>query len=1366
MQPKKWTKNMMSRHIKQLFFLISLFEAFCCTNIYPNTDKFYGLKDKLSNSYVNNIYQDKHGYIWICTDNGLNVFDGSDFKTYYHRQNDSTSLIGNSVLTVHEDRKGNFWVGTTDGLQLFNRDTERFNTIHFSYSHITDFSYFSSILEDSKGNIWVSTSRSGAICLRPGNHQPIYYLQTNSNICSNKINTLFEDRFGNIWIGSQDNGISILNVQNHTLVNYAYNPDNVNSLSSNKVFSILENADGNILVGTIDGGINLFRYSDKQFVRNYIPSANLVFTMKRGNKNNLWIGTDGLGLKNYDYNTKKITTYETDINTVDLRKAKVHCVLKDNQNNLWIALYQTGILMIPEKKKIFQNIGFNPYDSEKSIGSECILSVLEDSNSKVWVGTDGDGIYRLNQQRKIEKHYDNEKLNASVILSIYEDNQKRIWIGTYLYGLFLYNSNTDRFQKIPLLTNGREIKDINIIKGDSNGNLWIGTNENGLCFYNPTTKETKSFTCDLLKSGNQISSNSIQTILISSNYVWIGTSSAGLSCLNTVTNTFSDYKKEKGQLNDNNITVIIQDRQNNIWIGTKQGLQCLNLKKGTMKLYTEADGLSNSSITGIEVDKHNNLWISTSFGLSHFNRANNTFINYYVSDGLINEEYRRGASFQSKSGELFFGGTEGLSSFYPFKMEEPARLKNLVFTNLFIYNEKVEAGRSSCLKKNINVAEKITIDHNIKSFSLGFVAIEYNNPSKVVYQVKMEGFDNNWKTLPMGSRLATYTNLRYGSYKFHVKAYFPNSKQIERSIEIIILPPFWLTWWAKGIYLLVILSIGYWVYKRMEQRMEQRKKELKKDNEQRIMQSKLQFFTDISHEIRTPLTLILTPIEKLIKETPDGVLKNTYKLINQNGQRILRLVNQIMEMRKLDRGQVKLLASETDVKMFIKEIISSFDNIIEEKKCEFNLKFSIDLPKVWIDHEKMDKVIFNVLSNAFKYTPKEGKINFIVDSYEGDLRIRISDAGPGIPVDQREIIFNRFYQIQNESNYNKIGTGIGLHLSRSLVEIHHGKIYVEDNNDTGACFTIRIPLDNKYLQKDEMTNIQTNISLANLIQPSLNEDLAEKSEQVRSFQTSNRFKFKVLVVEDDKDIRNYITDILSKEYEIIQADNGNTGLELTIQEFPNCVITDVMMNGMDGIELCKKIKTNDKTCHIPVIILTAKTSIEQRIKGLEVGADSYIPKPFNIDHLQIRVSKLIELRQKIKNKYEGKYEVAQEEIKLKSVDEKLLAKFEAIAREQLDNPDLSIETISQEIGISRSQLQRKLKQLTNQNPSDYIKTMRLRYAGVLLTSKNLSVSEVTYACGFASLSHFSNSFREFYGMSPSHYVEINKNKSKGGEISN
>lgn len=1350
----------LSLPVIRLLIIVALLLHIFCVSISANTDKFYGTKDKLSNSHVNNIYQDKQGFIWVCTDNGLYEFDGTDFRSYTHRQNDTTSLMDNSVLTVHEDRNGNFWVGTTSGLQQFNRATEQFSTIHFSYPHITDFSYFSCIIEDSKGNIWLSTSRTGAICLRAGNHQPIYYLQTNSNICSNKINTLFEDRFGNIWIGSQDNGISILNVDNHTMVNYAHNPDDQNSISSNKVFSFLENVDGNILVGTIDGGINLFSYTSRKFVRNYIPSGDIVFTMKRGNKNNIWIGTDGYGLKSYDYSTKTITNYETELNTVDLRRGKVHCILQDNQGNLWIALYQEGIMMIPQKKKLFRNIGFNPFYADRSIGTDCVLSVMEDRSGKVWIGTDGDGIYRLNNQRKVEKHYVNDKLKANVVLTIFNDNKNRIWAGTYLNGLFLYDSGSDSFRKIPLMVGNREVKDINIIKGDAAGNLWIGTNENGLCVYNHDTGQLQNFVYDILKTGNQIASNSVQTLLLSKDdKVWIGTSSAGLCYYNTHTKTFADSKNFKWRLSSNNITAITQDKKKNLWIGTKQGLQYVDLQNNTTILYTEADGLANASVTGIEIDKQDNLWISTSLGLSYFNKSDKTFVNYHLSDGLLNDEYRRGASFQSVSGEIFFGGTQGVSSFFPFKIEASEQLKNLAFTDLFIYNEKVEVGNNSFLKKNINASEKIEIAHTIKSFSLGFVALEFNNPAKVIYQVKMEGFDNEWKTLPLGNKLATYTNLKHGKYKFHVKAFFPNSKPLERSIIIVILPPFWLTWWAKFFYLLLFMAVGYWAYKITRRRITQRQEDLQKENEKQIMQSKLQFFTDISHEIRTPLTLILTPIEKLLKDTPDGNLSNTYRLINQNGQRILRLVNQIMEMRKLDRGQVKLQAAETNIYVFIKEIVSSFDHIIAERNIEFLVELAENLPVVWIDQEKLDKVIFNVLSNAFKYTPKSGKIMLKVDTENEYLRFRIVDNGPGIPKDQQDVIFNRFYQIQDESNRNKLGTGIGLHLSRSLVEIHKGKIYVDDSNEHGAAFVILIPLKNDYLKPDEMSDKQPEMNLATIVQPSFADEIQDKTG-ITNTTSFNSTKHKLLIVEDDKDIRNYIVDILKHDYQVIQADNGSQGLELAIQEIPDCIITDVMMSGIDGIELCKKVKTNEKTCHIPVIILTAKTSIEHRVEGLEVGADSYIPKPFNIDHLKIRISKLIELRQTIKNKYEGKFIIPQEEIKIKSVDEKLLEKFESILKEQMDNPDLSIEIISQQIGISRSQLQRKLKQFTNQNPSDYMKSMRLRYAANLLTSKNLSISEVTYACGFASLSHFSNSFKEFYGMSPSRYIEINRHLSE------
>lgn len=1352
-----WNENIYCP--KRMVFFLLLILSCCFTQ--ANIDKFFGANYKLSNSHVNNVYQDKKGYIWVCTENGLNVFNSIGFKTYYHQEGDTTSLMNNSVLTVLEDSKGYFWVGTTGGLQLFNRETEKFSVFHLAYSNITDFSYISCIIEDSKGNIWLSTSRSGIVCIKAGSHKPIYYMQTNSNICSNKINVIFEDRFGNIWAGSQDNGVSVLNLDNHTVVNYGHDAGDPSSLSSDKVFSIIQSQEGQILVGTIDGGIDAFDYTSRSFKRNSIPLEDMIFTMTIDSKNNLWIGTDGQGIKKYNFETKELIPYESEYSGLNLKKAKIHRVFEDRQGNLWLALYQKGVMMLPQKQRFFNNIGFNAFYPNKSIGTDCVLAIMQDRNKDVWVGTDGDGLYRLGSNREVKQIYRGNKLAANTVLSIFQDSKGRIWIGTYLYGLLQYNASIDQFEAREILYKGKAIKHINTIEEDREGNLWLGTNENGVCIYNPEIKDTKFLTYDLMKSKDQLLSNSVNTITFDKlGRAWIGTSGLGLSCYDPSKNTFTDYSYENKQLSNNNIFVVVEDEMDNIWVGTNQGLNCINLAKNTTKHYTNNNGLPNNAISGIVVDERGDLWISTCLGLSHFNVTNEKFTNYFLSDGIINDEFRRGAYYRTSEGEIFFGGINGITSFYPFSQTSSHSLLNLVFTDFYIYNESVDLRNkeNSVLAKVVDFSNEVRLEHSIKSFSIGFTALEYNQPDKVVYQIKMEGFEDDWRTLPLGSKLATYTNLKPGKYIFKVKAHLEGTDELERELVIIINPPFWATWWAKTFYIILLLGILFVIYRELKERMKRKDEDVRKENESHIMQSKLQFFTDISHEIRTPLTLILTPVQQLLKETTDGPLKDTYKLINQNGQRILRLVNQVMEMRKLDRGQVSLLAEETDVEEFFKEIMNSFIYVAQEKGIDFSFEIEENLPKVWIDQEKLDKVIFNVLSNAFKYTLEGGAISIKVDTSELNLRIKISDSGIGIPEEQRELIFDRFYQVENSNNRNTIGTGIGLHLSRSLMEIHNGKIYVGKTEGVGTTFIIELPIDNNYLKAEERKYDRSERNLATLVQPSLASFDNDLGEQI--LPASNKQRYKLLVVEDDQDIKKYLKEILNKEYQIIEAENGLIGLEKAIKEQPDCVITDVMMPEMDGIDMCDKIKKNDATSHIPVIILTAKTAIEQRVEGLQVGADSYIPKPFNIDHLRTRISKLIELRRKMKDKFEGKNEIKQEDLNVKTADEKFLDKLTDIVKNKMADSDLSVEVISKEIGISRSQLQRKLKQLTNQNPSDYIKTTRLRHAAWLLSTKNLTISEVTYATGFSSLSHFSNSFREYYGMSPSRYMEINNNRSE------
>ena len=1183
---------------------------------------------------------------------------------------------------------------------------------------------------------------------------------------SNKINTIYEDRFGNIWIGSQDNGISVLNMDNHTIDNYAHNPSDKNTLSSNKIFSIIEDLSGKILVATIDETIDAFDYNTRSFQRNYIPSVEMAYTLYTDSKKNLWIGTDGKGLKCYNFYDKTISTYESELINLDMRDAKVHSIFEDKQHNIWVALYQKGVLMIPLKDKIFNNIGFNPFYSNKNIGNECCLTILEDHNHEIWIGTDGDGIYKLDTARKVKAHYNAPQFTPNVVLSIFEDSRNRIWIGTYLYGLYLYDEATNRFIKKNLYCNNTEVKHVNTITEDSNGNLWIGTNENGVCKYNPTTGETQFLLYDMMKSKNQILSDSVNAIDIDGHYLWIGTSIAGVSRYDMTTGSFEDYTVENGKLSNNNILTLKTDHRGGVWIGTSWGLNYINSATEETRQYTEEDGLSNAAISGIVIDSNKHLWISTYYGLSHYNPQTGKFTNYYTSDGLINNEFRRGAYFQSKSGEIFFGGINGITFFFPFENQPGYGLSNLVFTDLFIYNKPVIPNKAkSILKESIDYAHKIELSHDIKNFSISFSALEYNNPNNVIYQARLNGFEKEWTTLPQGSNTVTYTNLKPGKYTLQIKANLPNTPELYREIDIIITPPIWLSWWAKILYLLILIVGSYCTYISIKNRIAQKKENQRKQNENNIMQSQLQFFTDISHEIRTPLTLILTPIEELIKETKDPELKATYKIIDQNGHRILRLVNQVMEMRKLDKGQVKLCAEQTNIKEFILEIIASFKHFAQEKSIAFNLHIAPDLPVVWIDQEKLDKVIFNVLSNAFKYTPVNGKIDMTVDTIDSYLRIRIADTGCGIPKDLRETVFNRFYQVPNENNKTKMGTGIGLHLSRKLMEIHHGKIFVEDNDLPGTTFVILL-LDDSYLKKEERKLEHSDRNLATLVQTSISPVESTVDTPSANSGKSKR-KPKLLIVEDNQEIKDYIHKVLSADYQIFEAKNGKEGLEMTLKELPDCIISDIMMPEMDGIEMCDKIKKNEQTCHIPVIMLTAKTAIEQRIEGLKVGADSYIPKPFNIEHLKIRIQKLIEVRRVMKNKYEGKSNTIKEEISsLKSTDEKFLEKLELIVKSKMAETDLSVETISQEIGLSRSQLQRKLKQLTQQNPSDYIRITRLRHAAWLLSSKNLSISEISYVTGFSSLSHFSNCFKEFYGMSPSHYMEIHRNSKKTKDAEN
>lgn len=1063
--------------------------------------------------------------------------------------------------------------------------------------------------------------------------------------------------------------------------------------------------------------------------------------------------------------------YESGLLDFDFQKIKVHSVFEDRQGNIWAAVYQRGVMMISHEQKRFSNIGFNPFSQDKSIGAECVLSILEDRNRNLWIGTDGEGVYLLGSDRKVKKHFQGVSLPAGSVMALHEDAQGTIWAGSYLYGLFRFDPSSNVFRAVRLTDGVKEVKDINTICSTDDGQLWIGTNGDGLCLYNPATGQVRFMRYNLMSSSGQILGNSIHAIFFdSAGSVWIGTSEAGLSRYDLKTKSFTDYNVANHRLSDNSVYSIAEDRQGIVWVGTKSGLNRIDPVSGSLKAYGIADGLPNETVYGIELDGDGNLWLSTCLGLSCFEVRQERFTNYYVSDGIVSDEFKRGAHYRSASGEMFFGGIAGVTSFQPFKNVSARPLLNLVFTDLYVYNSRVkEGGADAYLDAPLNMAEAIFLPYSVKNFSIGYSAVEFNSPNKVVYEVMLENLDNDWIVQPPGVRMATYTNLKPGSYVFHVRASVPGGPIIERRIPIEVAPPFWLSWWAKLVYCLLVVGCCVLAYRFVRNKMRDNRERMEKANEKRMMESKIQFFTDISHEIRTPLTLILSPVERLMGKTDDKELLETYRLIDQNGKRILRLINQIMELRKLDNSEMRLSAAISDVRTFLQIVCSSFDTIAEEKGIAYSLHVEEGLPAVWMDKDKMDKVVFNVLSNAFKYTGTGGCIAVTAVAEDGKLVVRIKDSGPGIPEGAWESVFDRFYQVPTDDNRVKLGTGIGLHLARKLMKLHHGQIYVEESSADGTVFAIELSLDDSYLQPEERSEDSGELSeaLANLNQPSVS-DFVERNSLLAETADAERHLRTVLIVEDDGDILDYLRGILKTLYCVVCARNGKEGLEVALRKKPDCIISDIMMPEMDGTEMCRKIKQNPETCDIPVILLTAKTSIEQRIEGLAGGADSYIPKPFNVDHLMTRVEKLIDLRQVMKDKYTGKLDVKEETVKIKSADEKLLIRIEEYVEKEMANSDLSVEMIAAEIGVSRSHLHRKLKQLKGQNPSDYIKSVRLRHAAYLLSHKNIAVSEAGYATGFSSLSHFSNSFKEFYGISPTKYVEINRGKGEevtddGGE---
>lgn len=1369
----------------QILFLFSIYYFLIGSTpvMKAQTGKFYSTDKELSNSLINAVYQDRKGFIWIATENGLNKFDGTRFSIYRHNATDSTSLKNNYVRTLFEDSRGNFWIGCINGLQRYDRATDNFHELFISRKDGRKNPHITSIIERRNGDLWIATSGQGAISLKKNSNPASFHIETEltDRIGSNYLNVIFEDSRQNLWIATEEKGLYRYSPESKELKSYKA-PYHI---AGDDVSAICEDAHGQIFVGTLTKG--LFRLSSRQ-EGNFEPvlyqnRMNLnIRTLIIDTRGKLIIGTDGEGVKEYQPQQDIIVDSEINAGPFDFSKSKVHSLIEDKDHNLWLGIFQKGLILVPGISNKFDYYGYKSIHNN-TIGSSCVMAIHTDEQATIWIGTDNDGLYAINDQGKQLRHYTHQAGNPQsvpgTILCLYEDSNQELWLGSYFNGLARMNKQTGTCQDATSLLQGNlnaGKPKVSCIIEDKNKNLWVGTYGSGLYKINLPTQHVTYYESTRNENDdwsiNRLPNDWISYLLEDrEGMIWIGTYK-GLAVLNPQTDNFINYKKQNNLLPGYVVYSLLENSNGEIWAGTSEGLVCLNKDRLTPVLFTTADGLPSDIICGLAEDEKKNIWISTHQGISKLNPPEKKFINYYAGDGLQGNEFTRTAVFKDKRGKIFFGGTNGVTAFYPQDITEIKKEMNVLITGFHVANRPVKKGDKSGNNVITDTAvmdtEQFTLAYNENTFSIDFSVLEFSNPDRISYQYKIKELGDEWISTQPGTNRVTYSSLKPGKYTFSVQARDHNNFSNIRTVTIAITPPWYQTWWAKVIWgclgALLIYALTMYILSRIRHRQEvMRQKHMEQINE-----AKLQFFINISHEIRTPMTLIISPLEKLLAEHSEK--QPVYLMIYRNAQRILRLINQLMDIRKLDKGQMHLKFRETDIVGFINDLMQTFNYQAQKKNITFTFEKELkgaDSLKVWIDLNNFDKVLMNVLSNAFKYTHEGGNIEVLLktghnDAYRGALKdyfeIDITDNGIGIDKNKIEQIFERFYQIDNDMTQSNFGTGIGLHLSRSLVELHHGIIKAENREDgQGTRFIIRLPLGSNHLKAEELENPEETGSeptISQLPKDSIYETEEEnKTNEYRKHKAKTRYR--VLIVEDDEEIRRYIRSELDSDFRIYECTNGREGLETILKEKPDLVISDVMMPEMDGITLCRKIKQNININHIPIILLTAKSKAEDQIEGLEIGADAYIVKPFNTELLRTTISNLIANRERLRGKLVGEQQVEEKitKIEMKSNDEILMSKVMKTINDHLADPTLNVEMLAANVGMSRVHMHRKLKELTNQSARDFIRSIRLKQAANLLREKNLSVSEVAYATGFSNLSHFSNTFRDFYGISPSEYKE-------------
>ncbi|MDX2067147.1 MAG: two-component regulator propeller domain-containing protein [Haliscomenobacter sp.] len=1337
----------------------------------------------VSNVAATAMYQDKQGFLWIGTWNGLYRYDGYNLKKFKLTITSPDEIKGEKIIALYEDREAYLWVGTENtGLYRLDRTTEKFKVYQHDHNQKNSLldNRVGSIFQDDQGKIWVGTGRG--LCVLNQDHT--FTHQKDSPISNTEIVKTIRGRDGSYWFATTY-GVyrGILSTKGRFSITrmdvVPAKAEASQEAAHNHVYDIVEDPrKDNLFWIATRGGLKRLDFANNQ-IQHIQASPNglsnnlttsIVFPSQYGD-GGFFIGSD-YGL-NYYIPEKGIFKryFHIPQQSGSLHASTVLTLCEDRVGQIWVGTNK-GVGKMNFQRNPFAAIHF---PEDVSINS------MAYANNRVWAGSFGQGIFEIiRKQGQVSTRRISLGGQADFIHALHADKQGNIWAGTRGEGLIVFNADNPSQRKQYTVANGLSHNYLMSVWGDARGLIWIGSWAGGLIRHDPA-KGTFHIYRKVKGGGNLDQFPIVLTFEYKNeageNVLCVGTRGGGLLELLLDKEGFpqkllrksTNNPTQANTISSNFINCYWKDAFGRSWVGTEDGLNLWNQKKGTFKQYFKADGLPDDIIQSLAEDENGHLWVSSTRGLSRFSPEmdKKDYARVFdTQDGLPSNFFNSNVSVYTQDRHVFFGSNSGILYFQPHQIRENPIAPTVELVDFRLFNHSIGVGdkvnNRVILQQNIGSTPELVLRYNENLFSIEFAAMHFLEPYKNQYKFRLLGFNGEWIPSTAKERVAHFSNLSPGRYTFEVQAANNDGLWAKEPavLKIRILPPFWLTWWAYLIYAGLIagaiLMYRQSILLREKLRNQVKMETFKREKTEELGQMKIHFFTNISHELRTPLTLLFSPLEDLLKrEQTDPSTHEMYTLMYRNAERLKGMIDQLLEFRKIEEGLMHLEVVEMDLVRFFKNIAIAFRDLARHRNIQFNFVTSVDELRAWVDRDLLEKVLFNLLSNAFKYSDDGGNIQMKLESDGKQVIFSLEDDGIGISTEELPHIFEQFYRARSSQHGSRRqGTGIGLALAKSIVELHKGSIEAFSMIHRGSVFVVKLPLGKDHFPA-EVIRLNYRDPEDSDHYPYDENGVLLETPQEEIIQSDNPL---VLVVEDNADIRTYIRRSLHPDYEVIEAENGQEGLEKTRKYIPDIIISDVIMPEMDGFELCRTVKQEEATAHIPVILLSARSSQMYQVEGYDTGADDYISKPFSIDLMQARIRNLLNNRERIQRHFDQEFarkhevDISPAELSINHLDKQFLEKCIALVEKHIENPDYSVEQMSHELLVSRMQLYRKIKAITGESPNHFIRTIRVKRAAQLL-EKGYSVAETTYKVGFQDLKYFRECFKKQFGMNPSEFVQ-------------